>query len=76
MRITYELLRFTVPINEPSNERAEELAKTATVRVQVDVVVKLTTDQAKKILLTRALENWQTLWDHSSTGRRTYEIFS
>ena len=57
----------------PGNERADESAKTATERLQVDVVIKLTTIQAKKIPLACALENWQTRWDHSSTG--TYEIF-
>ena len=62
-------------VDHPGNERADELAKAATERLQVDVVVKLTIAQAKKILLARALENWQTRWDHSSTGRRTYEIF-
>ena len=39
-------------VDHPGNERVDELAKAAIERIQVDVVVKLTTTQAKKILLT------------------------
>ena len=65
VKITAHWIRAHV--GHPGNERADELVKAATERRQVDVVVKLTTVQAKKILLARALANWQSRWDHSST---------
>lgn len=41
----------------------------------VDVEVKLTSRQVKKILLNHVLEKWQRKWNASETGRVTFEIF-
>ena len=43
----------------PGNERTDEFAKATTELLQVDMVVKLTINQAKKIFSARALEKWQ-----------------
>ena len=64
-----------VHVVHPGNERADELAKAATECLRINVVVKLTPGQVKKLLLAGALANRQIRWDHNFTGRRTDVIF-
>ena len=62
-------------VGHPGNKKADELAKAATKRHTVDMEVKLTTHQVKRILLACAMEQWQSRWNHSATGRRMFDIF-
>lgn len=57
------------------NERAVEMAKTATTRQLVEVEVNFIHYQAKNDLIVRALSTWQDIWDTTENGLVTYDIF-
>ncbi|GBM13825.1 hypothetical protein AVEN_44095-1 [Araneus ventricosus] len=56
------------------NERAHQLAKDATQHWQPYSLIKLPKPHIKGLLRNRMLEEWQTSWKNSDTGRKIYNI--
>lgn len=57
------------------NEKADELAKGATTKSEVDVEVALTVRQVRSQIQTVSLSEWQERWDESDKGRTTHSVF-
>ncbi|GBN22314.1 hypothetical protein AVEN_80479-1 [Araneus ventricosus] len=56
------------------NERAHQLAKDAAQQGQPYSLIKLPKPHIKVLLRKRMLEEWQTSWKNSDTGRKIYNI--
>ncbi|GIY36430.1 RNase H domain-containing protein [Caerostris darwini] len=57
------------------NELADEYAKLAIEKTEIDYVQKFTKIQIKKILENKMDKTWQDKWDSSTKGRLLYQIY-
>lgn len=58
----------------PGNEEADHFAKEATRKQRVDINTKLSWRTIRNLLKKEALTQWQTYWNNSSKGRRTFDL--
>lgn len=56
------------------NEKADELAKMATRRNDVDIYIKLSRKHLKQEIRKKVLSEWQSCWNNSDVGRFTYTM--
>ncbi|GIY54397.1 RNase H domain-containing protein [Caerostris darwini] len=56
------------------NERADELAKSATLRTEVDHLVSFDASVIKKLLKKHILAEWQSKWNTSAKGREVFSL--
>ncbi|XP_035213931.1 uncharacterized protein LOC118187764 [Stegodyphus dumicola] len=62
-------------VGNKGNERADEEAKRATQRPEIDITVPLSEQSVKSKMLLETLKRWQERWEEEETGRETYKYY-
>lgn len=63
-----------VHVNNPGNDRADELAKLATSKCIIDVFFHPNKIQIKKVLIEKYIDWWQERWDNNTEGREVCDF--